>query len=236
MRKGRGRGVKREGVSAEAGFKDCDSKQRGSRIVNFWMLFTDWQLRQRRQLTRSLVDEWMITNNRVNSQCHSHTHNGQVDSVFHSKSIQSQSKPQWRQHIFTTTLRYPLKTGPWRKQRAWLTDGAIVWTFSVCCDNRRCDHVLVTEHTHTLTALRLSVYLIILPILNFISAPNEIFVGICNFNLLISLTFMPILFGNLLFLINVKFAHFSVLYTIIYYGENKNIASDILYMSVRRSI
>ena len=31
----RGRGVKREGVSAEAGFKDCDSKQRGSGIVNF---------------------------------------------------------------------------------------------------------------------------------------------------------------------------------------------------------
>ena len=37
----RGRGVKREGVSAEAGFKDCDSKQRGSRIVYFGMLFTD---------------------------------------------------------------------------------------------------------------------------------------------------------------------------------------------------
>ena len=35
MRKGRGRGVKREGVSAEAGFKDCDEKQRGSRIVDF---------------------------------------------------------------------------------------------------------------------------------------------------------------------------------------------------------
>ena len=37
----RGRGVKREGVSAEAGFKDCDSKQRGSRIVYFGMLCTD---------------------------------------------------------------------------------------------------------------------------------------------------------------------------------------------------
>ena len=71
------------------------------------------------------------------------------------------------------------------------------------------------QNTHTLTALRLSVYLIILPILNFISVPNEIFVGICNFNLLISLIFMPILFRNLLSFINVKFAHFSVLYTII---------------------
>ena len=81
--------------------------------------------------------------------------------------------------------------------------------------------------THTLTELRLSVYLIVLFILNFISVPNEIFVvvGICNFNLLISLIFMPILFRNLLFLINVKFAHFSVLYTIIYYGENKNICT-----------
>ena len=33
MRKGK-KG-KREGVSAEAGFKDCDEEQRGSRIVNF---------------------------------------------------------------------------------------------------------------------------------------------------------------------------------------------------------
>ena len=41
-------------------------------------------------------------------------------------------------------------------------------------------------------------YLIVLFILNFLSVPNEIFVGICNFNLLISLIFMPILFGNLL--------------------------------------
>ena len=57
--------------------------------------------------------------------------------------------------------------------------------------------------------------------------PNEIFVvvGICNFNLLISLIFMPILFGNSLFLINVKFVHFSVLYTIIYHGENKKICT-----------
>ena len=55
--------------------------------------------------------------------------------------------------------------------------------------------------------------------------PNEIFVGICNFNLLISLTFMPILFGNLLFFINVKFAHFSLLYAIIHHGENKNICT-----------
>ena len=31
----RGRGVKREGVSAEAGFKDGDERQRGSRIVDF---------------------------------------------------------------------------------------------------------------------------------------------------------------------------------------------------------
>ena len=178
MRKGRGRGVKREGVSAEAGFKDCDEEQRWSRIVNFGMLFTDWQLRQWRQLTHSLVDEWMITNNRVNSHCHSHTQWGQVYTPIHSKSIQSQSKPQWRQHIFTTTLRYPYKTGPWRKQRVRSTDGAIVWTESVCCDNRRCDNVPVTEHT--LTALRQSVYLIILFILNFISVPNEIFVGICS--------------------------------------------------------
>ena len=33
MRKGKG--GKREGVSAEAGFKDCDEKQRGSGIVDF---------------------------------------------------------------------------------------------------------------------------------------------------------------------------------------------------------
>ena len=68
--------------------------------------------------------------------------------------------------------------GPERKQRVRSTDGAIVWTESVCCDNRRCDNVPVTEHT--LTALRPSVYLIILFILNFISVPNEIFVGICS--------------------------------------------------------
>ena len=35
MRKGRGRGVKREEVSAEAGFKDGDEKQRRSRTVDF---------------------------------------------------------------------------------------------------------------------------------------------------------------------------------------------------------
>ena len=34
----RGRGVKREGVSAEAGSKDCDSKQRGSGIVELCTL------------------------------------------------------------------------------------------------------------------------------------------------------------------------------------------------------
>ena len=36
----RGRGVKREGVSAETGFIDCDSKQMGSGIVECEM-FTD---------------------------------------------------------------------------------------------------------------------------------------------------------------------------------------------------
>ena len=68
-------------------------------------------------------------------------------------------------------------------------------------------------------------YLIVLFILNFILVPNEIFIGICNFNLLISLIFMPMLFENLLLFSNIKFAHFSVLFTIIYYGENKNICT-----------
>ena len=63
--------------------------------------------------------------------------------------------------------------------------------------------------SYTLTALRISVYLIILPILNFISVPNEIFVGICSSNLLISLIFILILFQNILAFSNLKFSHFS---------------------------
>ena len=70
------------------------------------------------------------------------------------------------------------------------------------------------------TALWISVYLIILPILNFISVPNEIFVGICNLNLLISLIFIFILFRNILDFSNLKSSHFSDPYFIIYYDEN----------------
>ena len=172
------------------------------------MLFTDWQLRQRRQLTHSLSRR-MITNNRVNSRCHSHTHNGQVDSVFHSKSIQSQSKPQWRQHILTTALRYPYKMGTWRETKSavdweWhcLDWKCMLWQSEVWpCTSYR-------THTHTLTALRISEYLIILPILNFISVPNGIFVGICNLNLLISSILTLILFRNILDFSNLKFSHF----------------------------
>ena len=63
-------------------------------------------------------------------------------------------------------------------------------------------------------------YLIILPILNFISVPNEIFIEICSFNLLISLIFILILFRNILDFSNLKFSHFSDLYFIIYCDEN----------------
>ena len=81
----------------------------------------------------------------------SHTNRGEC-SPFHSKSIQSQSKPQWRQHILTTTLRYPYKTGPWRKTKSAVDwEWHCFWTFSVCCDNRRCDHLPVTELTLTHT-------------------------------------------------------------------------------------
>ena len=50
--------------------------------------------------------------------------------------------------------------------------------------------------------------------------PNELFVGICSFNLLISLVFILILFRNILDFSNLKFSHFSDLYFIIYYDEN----------------
>ena len=63
-------------------------------------------------------------------------------------------------------------------------------------------------------------YLIVLFILNFILVPNEIFVGICSFNLLISLVFILILFRNILDFSNLKFSHFSDPYFIIYYDEN----------------
>ena len=101
--------------------------------------------------------------------------------------------------------------GPEGKQRVRSTDGAIVSTESVCCDNRSTGY---RTHTHTLTALRLSVYLIVLFILNFISVPNEIFVGICSFNLPISLIFILILFRNILDFSNLKFSHFSVFYVL----------------------
>ena len=151
----------------------------------------------------------------------SHTQWGQVYTPIHSRSIHSQSKPQWRQHIFTTTFRYPHKTGPWRKTKSavdweWhcLDWKCMLWQSEVWpCTGYR-------THTHTLTALRLSVYSIILPVLNFISVPNEIFVGICSFNLLISLVFILILFQNILDFSNLKFSHFSDPYFIIYYDEN----------------
>ena len=50
--------------------------------------------------------------------------------------------------------------------------------------------------------------------------PNELFVGICSFNLLISLVFILILFRNILDFSNLKFSHFSDQYFIIYYDEN----------------
>ena len=137
----------------------------------------------------------------------SHTNRGECSPI-HSKSIHSQSKPQWRQHTLTITLRYPHKTGPWRKTKSavdweWhcLDSQCMLWQSEMWpCTGYR-------THTHTLTALRISVYLIILPILNFISVPNEIFVGICSFNLLISLIFILILFRNILDFSNLKFSH-----------------------------
>ena len=73
MRKGKGGNW--EGVLAEAGFKDCDSKKRGNRIMNFGMLCTDWQLRQPRQLTH-WVTHYTNDNKHVVSQCHSHAQMG----------------------------------------------------------------------------------------------------------------------------------------------------------------
>ena len=102
--------------------------------MDFGMLCTDWQLRQRWQLTH-WVTHYTNDNKHVSSQCHSHTQIGA--SPFHSKSVHPQSKPQWFslwQHIFTTTLRYPLKTWtlnvtvtPWSIFKHW-NKGGRVWS------------------------------------------------------------------------------------------------------------
>ena len=88
------------------------------------------------------------------------------------------------------------------------------------------------------TALWISVYLIILPILNFISVPNEIFVGICNLNLLISSIFTLILFRNILDFSNFKFSHFSDLYFMFHFDENMIIRTHYKWYigHVQRSI
>ena len=75
-------------------------------------------------------------------------------------------------------------------------------------------------------------------ILNLISVLNEIFVGICNLNLLISSILTLILFRNILDFSNLKFSHFSDLYFMIYYDENMIIRTHYKWYigHVQRSI
>ena len=80
------------------------------------------------------------------------------------------------------------------------------------------------------TALWISVYLIILPILNFISVLNEIFVGICKLNLLIFLIFIFILFRNILNFSNLKFSHFSdCIYVLFWRKYDYTYALQVVY-------
>ena len=145
----------------------------------------------------------------------SHT-NGSECSPFHSKGVHPQSKPQclW-QHIFTTTSRYPPKTGPWRKTKSavdWRCH--CFWTFSVCCDNRRCDHTHNIDFwsIHSDGQLLCSHKRISMfnhrSYLNFAPVPNEILVVIYYPVLNLRLYFIPI--SLLLFLLISFYSFFIV--------------------------